>query len=346
MRRSSSRTEPRASVRWLGALEGAWAWLFLILTVAIFEVWAHIALGRSFVGNLFSLQSIALAATQTFLLAAGQTFVIITGGIDLSVGFTGGLAAVLIAAVINTASTLSPWVSLILAVLLAVFIAGLIGLINGVLITRFSVTPLIATLGTYGVAQGASYLISGGNIVGINNPILSEFGNNNLWIIPIPVLFAALVFLVLHWVLSRSRFGQYTYAIGGSYEAALRAGIDVRRHLIYVYILSAVTAALTGFVYTGRFTAGAPNATETALLTSIAAVVIGGASLFGGEGNLVGTLIGSLIIAVIDFGFVFLGVEPFWQYIAVGLAIILAVIVDQTRRRAQLQRARALDLEE
>ncbi len=326
-----------------GIIRAAWVWVFLIVIVLIFEVWAGIALHRTFMGNIFSLQSIGLAATQIFLLAAGQTFVIITAGIDLSVGFTGGLASVVIAVVINRMLSLPSWESLAIAVILAVLLASVVGLVNGILITRFDVTPLIATLGTYGIAEGASYLISKGSIVGTNNPILAGFGNDNLWVIPVPVIFAIIIFVILHIILSRTRFGQYTYAIGGSYEASLRAGVNVKRHLIYIYLLSAVTAALAGFIYTARFTAGAPSASEAALLTSIAAVIIGGASLFGGEGTLVGTVIGALIIAVIDFGFIFVGVEPFWQYIAVGIAIILAVIMDQARRRAPRQSAHEVD---
>ena len=141
------------------------------------------------------------------------------------------------------------------------------------------------------------------------------------------------VVIVLHYVLSQTRFGQYTYAIGGNREAAKRAGINVGRHTIFLYIISAMCAGLAGVLFTARFSAGAAQAGEPLLLDAIAAVVIGGASLFGGSGTVIGTVIGALIIAVIQFGLVFVDVKPFWQFAAVGIVIIISVLVDQQKRR-------------
>ena len=135
------------------------------------------------------------------------------------------------------------------------------------------------------------------------------------------------------FLLSHMRFGQHTYAVGGNSEASLRAGIPVQRHVFRIYVLSALLASIAGFVYSMRFTNGAANAGDPLLLDSIAAVVIGGASLFGGAGTILGTVIGALIISVIQNGLVILAINPFWQFVAVGIVIILAVLVDQAKTR-------------
>ncbi len=142
-----------------------------------------------------------------------------------------------------------------------------------------------------------------------------------------------LIVLVACWfILAKTQFGQHLYAIGGNFEASSRAGIPVQRTIIWVYIIAGLLAGIAGCLWAARFTSGAANAGETSLLNAIAAVVIGGASLFGGEGTIIGTVVGALIIATIQFGLVLLGVLPFWQFIAVGFVVILAVVVDQLGR--------------
>jgi ribose transport system permease protein len=321
---------PRPFLRWLA---GAWSWIFLIFMVLFFEVWARTAYGATFLFNPTNIQSILLAAVQPLLLALGQTLVIIAGGIDLSVGFTVGLAAVVSARAMQALDPSMPaGLSFALAVLIAL-VAGLgVGAVNAFLVARLNVPPFIGTLGMYGVARGLGFLAAAGNTVPTNNPVNSAMGNGFLFgLIPIPVLVTAVVVLIMHYVLSQTKFGQYTYAIGGNRQAAVRAGINVTRHTMQLYLITALLAGLAGVIYTGRFTAGAAQAGEATLLDSIAAVVIGGASLFGGAGTIVGTVIGALIIAVIQFGLVFINVQPFWQFIAVGLVIIMSVLVDQSK---------------
>ncbi|HEX7199837.1 MAG TPA: ABC transporter permease, partial [Dongiaceae bacterium] len=198
---------------------------------------------------------------------------------------------------------------------------------------RLGIPPFIGTLGMYGVARGAAYLVAGGTSVPVSNPLLAGLGSGSLFGIPLVVLVAIIVVIAMHYLLSQTRFGQYTYAIGGNREAAQRAGIRVGRMTLMLYVLSALSAGVGGILYTARFTAGAAQAGEPLLLDSIAAVVIGGASLFGGSGTIIGTVIGALIIAVIQYGLVFVDVEPFWQFIAVGVVIIISVIVDQSQKR-------------
>jgi predicted ABC-type sugar transport system permease subunit len=321
-------------LRWLGWAAALRAWLFLGFLAVFFEAWARIAYGTSFFGNGFNLQSIAVFAVAPLLLALGQTFVIISGGIDLSVGFTMGLAAVIVAHVANIAGeTFGPVPGFILAILVTLPASAVPGLINGWLVARLGIPPFIGTLGMYGVARGAAYLVAGGTSVPVSNPWLSGLGSGSLLGVPLVVLVAIAVVAAMHYLLSETRFGQYTYAIGGNREAAQRAGIRVGRMTLMLYVLSALSAGVGGILYTARFTAGAAQAGEPLLLDSIAAVVIGGASLFGGSGTVIGTVIGALIIAVIQYGLVFVDVEPFWQFIAVGVVIIISVIVDQSQKR-------------
>jgi ribose transport system permease protein len=329
---------PPSPARIAGWVAGARAWLFLLVLLIFFEAFAQFRLDTSFLFNGYNLQSIAVFTVQPLLLALGQTFVIISGGIDLSVGFTMGLAAVVVSLVINLLDpVVGPWLALIIAVIVALLATAVPGLINGLLIARLRIPPFIGTLGMYGVARGVAYLVAGGTTIGVSNKPLAFFGTGVVGGIPVIVIVAAVFLFALHYVLSHTRFGQYTYALGGSRPATVRAGIDVRRLTVLLYVLSAVCAGLSGILYTGRFLAGAAQAGEPLLLDSIAAVVIGGASLFGGSGTVIGTLIGALIIALIQYGLVFVNVEPFWQFVAVGVVIIISVLVDQSQKRGGLR---------
>jgi predicted ABC-type sugar transport system permease subunit len=323
--------------RWRGTLSvlaSARAWIFLFVLLVVFELWSQIAYDTTFVFSAFNLRSVAVFAVAPVLLGLGQTLVIISGGIDLSVGFTMGLAAVIAAQVANgVGASAGVAVGLVAGVAAALAATLIPGWVNGLLIARLRVPPFIGTLGMYGVARGAAYLFSNGTTVPVSNPWLTFLGNGRILGVPVVVIIALIVVLLVHYLLSETLFGQYTYAIGGNRQATLRAGVNVRRVTILLYMLSALTAGVDGILYTGRFAAGAPQAGEPLLLDSIAAVVIGGASLFGGSGTVMGTIIGALIIAVIQYGLVFLDVEPFWQFIAVGLVIIVSVLVDQSQKR-------------
>ncbi len=343
------------SKRIMATLSQIWAWLFLLLLVLIFSF-----TGKGFF-NLFNFQSIGANVAILLIMAMGQTFVIISGGIDLSSGFIMGLASVVGAMAMTSLPPDTPLFIVASIGLVAALIAGLIpGLINGLLIARLRVPPFIVTLGMFGIARGIGFIFSSGMPIPASIPGLGRIGNGYLayffpgigltWltppaglersqlrelvgILPHPLTMIILLSIVFHWVLSRSRFGLYTYAVGGNEEAAVRAGIPVMRHTVMIYMVSAGCAALAGFLYNVRFTNGAANAGEALLLDSIAAVVIGGASLFGGAGTIVGTVIGALIIAVIQNGLVILAINPFWQFVAVGIVIILAVLVDQARAK-------------
>jgi ribose transport system permease protein len=237
--------------------------------------------------------------------------------------------------------------------------AAVVGLINGAIISKLKVPAFIVTLGTSFIVRGVAYLMSENTTV-IGLPAdLRAYGNDALFyyipgegggvtffhrpevsgelirrmdaILPYPVIVAAFVVACAMFLLRRTQFGRHTYAIGGSMEAAERTGIPVDRHVIKLYILSASTAGIAGFLSTLRYTAGSAVIGDPLLLSSIAAVIIGGVSLFGGAGTITGTVIGALIIAVLTTGLVMLNVEAFWQFIVVGIVVIVAVLIDQSR---------------
>lgn len=310
------------------------AWLFLVFLIIGFEAWSRIDFGGTFLFNSFNIQSIAVFAVAPLLLATGQTFVIISGGIDLSMGFIMGLAAVVSAHVINwLAPGLGLGLSVLVGMLVAVAVAAIPGAVNGFLVAVLKVPPFIGTLGMFGVARGVAFLLAGGTTVPVKNAVFAALGNGRIIGIPYVVIVTAAFVLVMHYVLSQTRFGQHNYAIGANAQAARRAGINIKWHLMRLYILSGMCAGLAGVLYSARFTAGAAQAGEPLLLDSVAAVVIGGASLFGGSGTILGTVAGAFVIAVIQYGLVFINVAPFWQFISVGVVIIISVLIDQAQRR-------------
>lgn len=324
----------RRTAQFLKGLMGAWSWLFLIFIAILFEVWARVSFGGTFLGRIYNIQSILLAATQILLIGLGLTYVIISSGIDLSIGFTTGLSAVTMAVVIRALTPhAEPGPVFFAGIACGLLICVIPGLVNGWLVAKLKVPSFIGTLGMFGIARGAAFLIAGGATVSIRNTYAREFGSGRVLfdLVPIPVLVGAVAALVFHYLLRHTRFGLHIYAMGGNYNAALRAGVNVTRQTILLFMLSALTAGSAGLIYTGRFSAGAADAGEPILLYAVAAVFIGGASLTGGHGTIVGTVIGSLIIAVIQFGLVFINVPPYWQFVAVGLVIIIAVLIDQSR---------------
>ncbi|WP_210243791.1 ribose ABC transporter, partial [Mesorhizobium sp. B1-1-5] len=309
------------------------AWLFLAGLIICFEIWSRSAFGATFVLNPFNLQSIAIFAVAPLRLATGQTFVIISGGIDLSLGFIMGLAAVIAAHATNMAGAAIPLpLAMLAGILAAVIVAGVPGVINGLLISRLRVPPFIGTLGMFGVARGVAFLLAGGTTVPVQNSWFALLGNGKFHGVPYLVMIAAVFVVVMHYLLSQTRFGQHNYAIGANVQAARRAGIDIRGHILRLYVLSAMCAGLGGALYAARFTAGAAQAGEPLLLDSVAAVVIGGASLFGGSGTVIGTIVGALMIGLINNGLILMGLEFSQQLVARGAIIILAVALSQGRK--------------
>jgi ribose transport system permease protein len=284
-------------------------------------------------------------ATEVLLLAVGETFVICTGGIDLSVGavlgFSGMAGAWVMAHWFAVTSGPDP-LSVAVGFLVAVVAGGVFGAVNGVLVARTPIPPLVVTLGTLGIATGLGNLLNNGQEISTIPGSVATFGNTNLggWV-PVPVLIAAVITAWCGIVLAKTRFGAYTLSIGDSRESVVRAGINDRRHLFKVYLICGLLAGVAGVLVMARLGAGNPASGSSDNLNAIAAVVIGGTSLFGGRGTVVGSVIGTFIIAVLVTGLVITNVPPFWQEVAVGVILILAVWTDQlhpaggrTRRRS------------
>ena len=316
----------------LAAATSTWIFLVLLVIIAVFSV-----LNFDAFASVFNLRNIMIDASSLLIVAVGMTFVIITGGIDLSVGSVLVFSQVVAALVMRAMG--AEGLAVILAGLASVLLAGLAwGLLNGVLIAKTRIPALIVTLGTLGMAQGAALLLSGGINVrrAVPPELVTTVGIGRLFgEIPYLVLIAAGITILGTILLHLTRFGRHTYAIGSNAEASRRAGINVSRHLIKVYAMSGMLAGMAGFVLLARFTTTTIEGHGTTNLQAIAAVVIGGTSLFGGIGAVFGTVVGVFIPAILRNGFIILGVEPFWQQVAVGAVLILAVYVDQLKRRAR-----------
>jgi predicted ABC-type sugar transport system permease subunit len=216
--------EPRTS--WLIRVAQLRAWLFLIVLIIFFEAWTRIANGTSFLFSLYNVQAIAVFAALPLLLGLGQTFAIISAGIDLSLAFVMGLASVVAAHVANIAGEagMGQWPAMLAGLLAGVAITIIPGLVNGWLIAYLKVPPFIGTLGMYGVSRGAAYLFAGGMTIAIDNDLYSEIGNGRVFggTVPVIVIVAAVACIILHYMLSQTRFGQHTYAMGASQPAARR----------------------------------------------------------------------------------------------------------------------------
>ncbi|HCX84761.1 MAG TPA: sugar ABC transporter permease [Micrococcales bacterium] len=284
------------------------------------------------------------------ILALGMLLVIITGGIDLSVGSIVGLsgivAGVLLKGLNLSLFDITAYPAVWVVVVISLAVGGVVGALNGWLVTRFNVAPFIATLGTMYVARGAALLISNGSTFPAlqGDPALGNTGFSFLGLgrpLGIPTaIWIMVVFAILIAVLvNRSRFGRWLYATGGNERAAQLSGVPVKSVKMRVYIISGVCAAMAGLIIASELTSAAPQTGGSFELNAIAAVVIGGASLSGGRGTVKGALIGAFVIGFLSDGLVLVGVSSFWQTVIKGVVIILAVILDQGQER--LKRARA-----
>ena len=317
----------------LKIISSFWNWIFLMAILAFLEVFARTVYETTFLLNPFVIQSVLLFTAAPLLIGIGQTFVIISGGIDLSVAFVMGLASVVFASIIKFFAPEYAIIAVVVAFMATSLIMLIPGFINGTLISRLNVPPFIGTLGMYGIARGVGYLTADGMTVPFQNDIVFMIGTGKILGIPIPVIIALFFVILAHYLLSYTKFGQHTYALGGNRQAAIRSGINIRRQILLIYMLCSVCAGMAGMIYAARFSAGAPQAGEALMLDAIAAVFIGGASFFGGSGKIIGTVIGALIIAIIQFGIVFIDIKPFWQFVVVGVVIIVAVVVDQSKNK-------------
>jgi ribose transport system permease protein len=277
--------------------------------------------------NLFA---IGLQMSVVSIMAIGQMMVIISGGIDLSVG------SVMAVSGIGTTMLLTYGLGILPAILVGVLIGILCGAIAGTLIAWGHIPPFIATLGIMGIARGAALLLTGGVPIFGLPPKFNFLGGGRIFgAVPVPVIFTIVVAIIGYIILTKIPFGRYIFAIGSNPIAAKLSGINVKKSLLKVYAINGSLCGFAGIVMASRLSTGQPTAGTGYELDVIAACVIGGASLSGGEGTILGAIIGALIMGILRNGCNLLDISAFWQQIAIGLIIIIAVFSDQYRRHKE-----------
>ncbi|HNS72842.1 MAG TPA: ribose ABC transporter permease [bacterium] len=294
--------------------------VLILLSAALWALSPHFM-------SLSNWLNIAQQTAINAIIAAGMTFVIISAGIDLSVGSILALSGVVMA------GALQAGVPVPLAILLCLAVGSLCGSANGLLIARGKLPPFIATLGMMSVARGAALIFSDGRPVSGFTPGFRVIANGEFLAIPVPVWIMAAVYLLAHLVLNRTTLGRYTYAIGGNEEATQLSGVNVRRYKTLVYSLAGLLSGLAAVLLTARLNSAQPIAGINYELDAIAATVIGGTSLLGGEGHILGTLIGAFIMGVLRNGLNLLGVSSFVQQTVIGAVIIIAVLLDMAMKK-------------
>ena len=307
--------EKRGILQRMGPLVG------LILIVVILSVMSSDFLT---VGNVFNvLRQVSINA----LIAFGMTFVILTGGIDLSVGSIIALSSAFAAGMMASGS--SSW----LAILACVAAGTLMGTVNGVVIARGKVAPFIATLATMTIFRGLTMVYTDGRpITGLPDSF-GLIGRGYLFQVPMPVIWMVAAFVILYILLKFTSFGRHVFALGGNEEATRLSGINTKRVKVLVYSISGLLSSISGIILTSRLNSAQPTAGTSYELDAIAAVVLGGTSLAGGKGWIGGTLIGAMIIGVLDNGLNLMNVSSFYQQVVKGAVILLAVLLDRSKDR-------------
>jgi ribose transport system permease protein len=274
-----------------------------------------------------NLLNIAEQTSINAIVAVGMTFVILSGGIDLSVGSIVALSGVVLGAALQSGQPLP------VALVLAAAVGLACGLGNGALVSWGGLPPFIVTLGTMSIARGAALLFTEGRPVSGFDPGFRMLATGRVAFIPAPVIATILVYAIAHFVLTRTTFGRYVYAIGGNEEATRLSGVAIRFHKTMIYGVSGLMSAIAAIILTARLNSAQPIAGMMYELDAIAATVIGGTSLMGGEGSLGGTLVGALIMGVLRNGLNLLGVSSFLQQIVIGAVIVVAVLLDTILKR-------------
>ena len=295
--------------------------LYIAITL-VFAIWSPFFFSYSNLSNI--------VANMAFIgiMAAVQTPVIISGGLDLSAPAVAGLSGVVLS--IAMGAGIDIWI----AAMIALGAGGVVGAVNGTFVTRLGVNPFIATLGTLSIVEGGSLVLTGGLTKPLIYPAFNWLGSGRLLGFPVIALFMIAVFVATWWVLSQMRIGRFVYAAGGNADAARIAGVPVEKLRFWLYVASSVSGALAGLLLAARLGATAPTAASASLLTVVAAVILGGTSLLGGRGFILGTLIAVMILGTLNNALVLLGVSSFWQKVTHGCVLLLAVGLDQLRSRA------------
>ena len=298
----------------------------LTTVIALIILMAVITIINSNFLTANNLLNLLLQVTSNALIAFGMTFVILTGGIDLSVGSILALSSAL------TAGLLGSGMPVTLAILISLILGCILGMMNGLLISYGKLAPFIVTLATMTIFRGATLVYTNGNPItkGLSDTFLFQFlGQGYIVGIPFPVIIMFIVFIVLYVLLHKTAFGKSVYAIGGNEKAAYISGVKLNKVKIIIYSISGIMASISGLIITSRLSSAQPTAGASYEMDAIAAVVLGGTSLSGGKGRILGTLIGALIIGVLNNGLNIIGVSAFGQQVVKGVVILIAVLIDR-----------------
>lgn len=298
----------------------------LTTVIALIILMAVITIINSNFLTANNLLNLLLQVTSNALIAFGMTFVILTGGIDLSVGSILALSSALTAGLLGSGMTVT------LAILISLILGCILGMMNGLLISYGKLAPFIVTLATMTIFRGATLVYTNGNPItkGLSDTFLFQFlGQGYIVGIPFPVIIMFIVFIVLYVLLHKTAFGKSVYAIGGNEKAAYISGVKLNKVKIIIYSISGMMASISGLIITSRLSSAQPTAGASYEMDAIAAVVPGGTSLSGGKGRILGTLIGALIIGVLNNGLNIIGVSAFWQQVVKGVVILIAVLIDR-----------------
>lgn len=308
--------------------------LALLLLIVILSIFAE---------GFFTKDNFWLVLRQVSVnmcLSVGMTLVILTGGIDLSVGSILALSGAVMAGLLKSGLEI-PSVNLFIsftlfgAILAGLIVGSFLGLFNGLMITRFRIPPFIATLAMLTIARGLTELWTGGAAITGLGKTFEYLGTGWFLGAPVQVWTCAVIVVIFVIILRKTRFGRYIYAVGGNERAAKLSGLNVNRIKLRVYTLAGALSAVGGLIVTSKLNSATPTAGDGYELDSIAAVVIGGTSLYGGKGSVLGTILGALIIGVLNSGLIILGVPPFWQKVIKGFVILLAVAIDKLNAEKQ-----------
>ena len=340
---SSNKKESNNNALMMTLLKGR-TFIVLIVLLIFFSITAN---------NFLSVNTLLLIGKHVALygiIAIGMTYVIITGGIDLSVGAVVGLAGMVAGGLLQKGLTLefagvTIYFSVPLVVIITIIVGALIGVINGIIITKFNVAPFIATLGTMYICRGFANLHSNGatysdlkGYEGLGNQGWTFFGST-LFGIPVGLIILAIMAVIFAFILKKTVFGWHVFSIGGNEKAAKLSGVKVDKVKILVYMISGICAAVVGIIACSQLAAAHPATGESWEMNAIAAAVLGGTSMAGGIGTIGGTIVGAFVIGVINDGMVMYGVSEFWQMVIKGLVIIVAVVIDQFQRNMEAKMA-------
>ena len=275
--------------------------------------------------------NVSLQISITAIIAVGMTLVILTAGIDLSVGALVAFTGVVATSILKFDVPFP--IALTFALCGGLLVGAASGALAGIFTTRFNITPFIVTLALMTIWRGASYIVTDGRPVWGLPDQFAVLGSGRMLAVPIPTLIMILVYITAHIVLTRTPFGRYVYAVGGNREAARLSGINTNAVLVKVYIICGALASLSGILLASRMNSGQPNAGLMYELDVIAAVVVGGTSLFGGRGSVIGTFLGAMLIGILRNGLNLLNVNSYVQQVMVGVVILLAVLIDNFNKK-------------